>query len=119
MIPTPHVLLTDTSRWSNAARLAVVFSQAGCRVSAVCPLPGQPLQKVRALEKKLRYSVSRPLESLVAAIEAVAPNIIIPCDDRAVQHLHELYEQAAAQGPPGKSTAALIERSSGPAGLSS
>lgn len=109
----PKILLTDTSRWSNAARLAVVLSQAGCNVSALCPIPGQPLQRVHALERVFRYSVSRPLESLERSIEAVAPQIIIPCDDRAVRHLHELYEQAA-RDPFRKNIAALIEKSLGP-----
>jgi hypothetical protein len=59
------------------------------------------------------YSGLRPLDSLVAAIEATDPQIIIPCDDRGVEHLHELYARARSLGISGSKMAALIERSLG------
>jgi hypothetical protein len=50
---------------------------------------------------------------LAAAIEGSSPEIIIPCDDRAVEHLHELHTQARARGALGEKIASLIERSLG------
>ena len=75
---------------------------------AVCRTPGHPLLKTRAVRRTYPYRGLRPLDSLVAAIDAVQPDLIVPCDDRGVQHLHELHAQA-----PGGSLAALIERSLG------
>ena len=107
------VLLTDTNRWSAPARLAICLAKVGCNVAAVCP-PGHPLLKTSAVKRNFRYSGMRPLASLTAAIEATAPQIVIPCDDRGVHHLHELYEQSVRQGTAsGRATAELIERSLG------
>jgi ATP-grasp domain len=108
----PKILLTDTSRWPNAARLAVVLVEAGCSVSGVCPLPHHPLSKVKKIQKLFRYRSLRPLDSLAEAIKAAAPEIIVPCDDRAVQHLHELHSRTSLRQLESP-TVSLIERSLG------
>src|ERR1700683_3449421 len=92
------VLLTDTNRWALSARLAIGLSQAGCEVSAICPAPGHALSKTRAVQRIFRYKGPCPLGSLAAAIEAVDPDIIVPCCDRSVEHLHELYAEARSRG---------------------
>jgi len=107
------LLLADTSRWPGAARLAVALSKAGGEVSAVCPARGHPVLKVSSLRQAFVYSPLRPLQSLAAAMESVRPVVVIPCDDRAVQHLHELYALARRQGPAGRNVAETIERSLG------
>ncbi len=109
----PKVLLTDTNRWAGPARLAIGLAKAGCRISAVCPTRGHPLLSTRVVHETFPYSGLRPLESLAAAIEATEPQIIIPCDDRGVQHLHELYGRARSLGKSGTGLANLIEYSLG------
>jgi hypothetical protein len=109
----PNVLLTDTNRWPAAARMAIALSKAGCNISALCPTPGHPLLKTRAVQQAFPYSGLRPLDSLVDAIEAASPQIIIPCDDRGVQHLHELHARACQPEASGTTLAILIERSLG------
>jgi ATP-grasp domain len=106
------VLLTDSNRWPAPARLAMALSDAGCNVSAVCRTPGHPLLKTRAVRRTFPYRGLRPLDSLTAAIEAAQPDLIIPCDDRGVQHLHELHTQALSTAS-GSSLRALIEKSLG------
>lgn len=112
VIAGPKILLTDTDRRPGAARLAIGLSEAGCEVSAVLT-PGHPLLKTRAVRQTFPYTWFRPLDSLVRAIEATQPQIVIPCDDRGVQHLHDLYARARTQGNSGSGLAALIERSLG------
>ncbi len=112
-VATTKVLLTDTNRWALAARLAIGLSEAGCQVSAICPMPGHALLKTRAVQRTFRYSGLRPLESLTAAIEAVEPDIIVPSCDRGVEHLHELHARGKSCGVAGRKVAALIERSLG------
>jgi len=114
MNPPFPVLLADTTRWSEAARLAIALSEAGCAVSSICPARGHPLFKIRGLRQAFVYSPLRPLDSLAAAIKRVSPAIIIPCDDRSVGHLHELHASARLQGPSGRGVADTIERSLGP-----
>jgi len=107
----PNVLLTNTSWWPCAARLAMALGKLGCSVSAVCPVAGHPLSKTRAVRRIFPYSAIRPVSSLMGAIEAVNPDIIIPCDDRAVEHLHQMHAQCTRVS--GSNIPALIERSLG------
>jgi formate-dependent phosphoribosylglycinamide formyltransferase (GAR transformylase) len=109
----PKILLTDTSSFPGSSRLAISLSKSGCDVSAVCSIPDHPLLKVRSVRETFHYSSIRPLNSLQSAIEKCQPQIIIPCDDCAVQHLHELYVRARHLGTSGQNLAALIERSLG------
>jgi hypothetical protein len=108
----PRILLTDTDRRAYAARLAIALSSTGCEVSAVST-HGHPIEKTSTIRRTFPYSALRPLDSLEAAIGATAPDIIVPCCDRGVQHLHELYERACAQSGLGHDVAALIRRSLG------
>jgi hypothetical protein len=109
-----RVLLTTTNRWGISARLAMSLAGVGCDVWAICPAPSHPLMKTRVVRRAFRYSSIRPLESLAAAIAEVRPDIVIPSCDRGVEHLHELYIQAKANGDAGSTIVALIERSLGP-----
>ena len=107
-----RVLLTSTHRWPSPARLAIGLSKAGCDVTAICPTRNHPLLKTRAVGRILEYSAFRPIGSLVRAIESTAPDIIIPCDDRGVEHLHQLYQYARVANLDGQ-IASLLERSLG------
>ena len=111
-VAPPKVLLTETVRWPVVALLAVALAKVGNRVSAVCP-KNHPLLKTSAVGQTFRYSGLRPLESLAAAIEATDPDCIIPTDDRAVGHLHELHAWARRRGSQGSKIASLIEKSLG------
>ncbi len=106
-------LLTDTSWWPCASRLAMRLTRAGWDVSAVYPHRGHPLAKTRAIHKRFQYRATDPLDCLAHAIESVNPDIIIPCDDRAVGHAHKLHARAAEMGASGSGIRALIERSLG------
>jgi hypothetical protein len=110
----PRVLLTATNRWPSPSRIAMGLAKVGCYVSAICPTRGHPLLRTRIVQRTFPYSSLHPLESLTAAIEATEPQIIIPCDDRGVQHLHELHERARTLGQEGFGLADLIENSLGP-----
>src|SRR5579862_4426414 len=110
---TAKVLLTDTTRYSSATRLAIAFARADIEVSAILPPRGHPLEKTRVLNRAFPYSGLHPLDSLQTAIEGCSPQIIVPCDDTGVQHLHDLHARAS-RGESGRAIAALIERSLGP-----
>lgn len=93
------------------ARLALSFAQSGAHVSGVFP-GGGPLSSVSCLQRALRYSAMFPIDSLGKAIEATEPDLIVPCDDRVVEHLHELYARSKTSRPSEKICSA-IERSLG------
>lgn len=111
------ILIASTTWFALPARVAIAFSKAGAHVSGIVPR-GSPLAKVSSLKRNFRYSSIHPLRALTEAIKALQPDLIIPCDDRVVEHLHELH--GAHAGPQGDGEIReFIERSLGsPAGYS-
>jgi hypothetical protein len=110
---SPKVLLVDTNRWDQGARLAIGLARMGCTVSAVCPSRGHALLVTHAVKRRFPYKASNPLEALRAAIDKVNPDIVIPSCDRSVEHLHQLYGNALKWGTAGQTIVRLIERSLG------
>jgi hypothetical protein len=86
----PVVLLAATLWWPLSARLAIRFLEYGCRVVAICPA-GHYLRYVEGIETCFPYRGVSSLTSLERAIRKTVPDIVIPCDDRVVWQLHELY----------------------------
>lgn len=85
------------------------FHHAGCKVSAICPAHHY-LHTVTGIEAVYPYRALSPTGSLQAAIRAANPDLIVPCDDGAAWHLHELCASQAEFRP-------LIERSLGPSAV--
>jgi len=113
----PTVLLITTTRWFSTARLAMALAKAGYSVEALCS-SSHPLTKTSAVRRTYAYSGVMPLMSLANAISASRPQLILPGDDLATQHLHDLYDRKRLEGHEGQSVCILIERSLGtPAGF--
>jgi hypothetical protein len=109
----PRILLTATLRWPIAARLAMAFADIGCRVDVICPRQHPACCTDGVIERTFHYSAWKPLVSLREAITAAAPDLIIPCDDDAAVHLHQLYELTGDTDPASPTLRALIARSLG------
>jgi hypothetical protein len=77
----------------------------GCTVDALCPR-GHVLRKVSGMGAIHSYSGPNPLATLEGVIAGSGPDILVPCDDRAVWQLHELHRRRPASRE-------LIERSMG------
>lgn len=107
-----RILFADTDRRGYAARLAMVFAAAGCEVSAVCT-GHHPIEKIKTLHRLFPYSAVHPSVSLLHAIESTKPDLIIPCEDRAAEHLRQL---CARCGDQNLGVATSVERSLGPLG---
>jgi carbamoylphosphate synthase large subunit len=91
----------------------MALTKVGCEVTAICPT-GNPLLKLRNLQLRYAYHAVTPLRSLRAAVANAEPQLIVPCDDRVVGHLHQLHAQeTAAAGESGGEFRDLIERSLG------
>lgn len=104
---SPKVLLATTCHLPSTARLAMALAQSGGLVSAVYP-GSHPLDATRALKDRFAYSATSPLRSVQSAIERAEPDIIIPCDERAVRDLHKLHARTTSE-----KVRSLIERSLG------
>jgi hypothetical protein len=112
-VGTAKILLTATNRWPSSARLIVEFSRVGHFVSILCPVRSHPSRKVRVIHRSFPYKPLSPLDSIANAIEAAKPDIVIPCDDLAVRHLHQLYSSKRARDASQVDIDALIVRSLG------
>jgi hypothetical protein len=113
-VDMPIVLLVATERWHPTARIGMALAEAGCVVDAVCP-SGHPIQLTRAVRQMYKYKGLRPLASLSDAIRTSRPNLVIPADDLATWHLHELSKRQGSRGTAGTEICSLIERSLGSA----
>jgi hypothetical protein len=107
------VLLTNTNWWPASAHLAISLEAAGVRVAAAYPGRGHPLAKTAAVAARYVYRATSPLDSLANAIRDSGADWILPCDDRAVSHLHRLHSRTVLEASADKPLADLIERSLG------
>lgn len=92
----------------------MALANAGCAVEGVCP-SGHPLSKTQAVHRTHDYNGLMPLMSLAEAISTTKPALIVPGDDLATWHLHELYNRELSRGKAGSYVCGLIERSLGAA----
>jgi hypothetical protein len=92
---TQKILLATTVKWPSAAYLAGAFASLGCSVEAVFPR-GHVLAVSRYIGRAHAYHPLRPHSSLAAAIAAAKPDLIVPCDDRAVSHLLSIHAATPA-----------------------
>ncbi|MES2221047.1 MAG: ATP-grasp domain-containing protein [Acidobacteriota bacterium] len=95
----PKVLLATTCRWFSTARLAIAFHRVGCEVDIVCP-PNHPSFSTRALQHRYNYQGVNAQHSFRHAILESQPNVVVPCDDVAMRHLHRLYDTASQDSDP-------------------
>jgi hypothetical protein len=108
----PTALVASTARWLPTARLAVALANAGFTVDAVCP-SRHPLSETGSIRQTYRYRGLDGLHSFADAIASAKPDLIVPGDDLATQHLHLFYDQEQRKGEAGVPVCALIERSLG------
>jgi hypothetical protein len=108
----PTILVATTNRWFPTARLAMALAKVGCIVDMVCPT-SHPVQKTSVVRRIHRYRGLTPLGSFWKAIEFSRPDLIVPGDDLATWHLHELWEESKRQRQTGAWVCELIARSLG------
>lgn len=106
----PSALVVTTLRWLSTARLGLALSEAGFAVSAICP-SGHPLRRAAFLRRAWRNGLFSPLAILRDAIVSARPDLIVPCDDRAVAQLLGLHAAATGEDAVSAGLRAVIERS--------
>jgi bifunctional aspartokinase / homoserine dehydrogenase 1 len=108
----PTLLVASTACWFPTARLAIALANAGFNVEVVCP-SRHPIRKTKAVGRIHRYRCLTPLSSFADAIVAAQPDFIVPSDDLATQHLHQLYHRKGHDRKTGGLIGRVIERSLG------
>jgi hypothetical protein len=107
----PTLLIVTTTNWVPTARLAMALANAGFKVEMLCPA-GHPVRETVAVSRLHVYDGLMPLRSLRHAITTAKPDLVLPGDDLATFHLHDLYRQRESSGPDAI-IESLIERSLG------
>jgi len=92
--------------------MALALATSGCSVEAVCPARN-PLEKTSVVRQTHRYHGLMPLMSIKNAIAIAKPDFIVPGDDLATRHLHDLHHRELNHGEDGALICRLIERSLG------
>jgi carbamoylphosphate synthase large subunit len=107
-----RILIFQMLRWPNGPRLAIAFGAAGARVYALCR-KATPIDAVSTITRRYPLNPFLPRRSLLAAIDDCTPDLIVPCDDPAVQELHRLHASLDARQAADRRLMAIIERSLG------
>jgi hypothetical protein len=108
----PTILIVTSKNWVPTARLALALCHAGFEVEALCP-PRHPLRYALAASQLHTYQGLTPLSSMARAIAAAKPDLVVPGDDLAVEHLHELHRRLGLQSGSTTEVGSLIARSLG------
>jgi Carbamoyl-phosphate synthase L chain, ATP binding domain len=103
-------LIICSGWWGFPAYGALAFNQLGWRVEVLCWY-GQPLTFLKNARRIHRCSSVRPIAALAKAINRARPDLLVPCDDRSIVHLRQLYGRALAAGD--RRTSDLIAASIG------
>lgn len=101
-----RILLSTTVVWPQPARLAGAFAACGATVEALAPRR-HPVAESKSLSRLHPYRALQALNGLREAIDEAAPDLILPCDDRATLQLVTLAREDARY-------AELAARSIGP-----
>ncbi|MBV9548212.1 MAG: hypothetical protein JO256_00895 [Alphaproteobacteria bacterium] len=107
----PKILLVSTVKWPSLARYAGGFVAAGCIAEAVVPA-GAPAHLSRYVSHVYRYDAFSPTASLSRAISDSQADLLVACDDRAVEQLLHLHRIELARVASSE-IARLIEKSLG------
>jgi hypothetical protein len=101
------ILVFHSLDWPTVPRVAIAFRQVGCRVDGLARR-GSPLLRLASVDGLHIYHPLAPLASLGTAIARSNPDLVIPCDEPAVQQLLRLWRTTAS--PPIR---AVLEKSLG------
>ncbi|MGC2161193.1 MAG: ATP-grasp domain-containing protein [Silvibacterium sp.] len=112
-ITKPTILIVATRRWFPAARLAMAFAAAGCRVEIACP-SGHPALLTGSIAARHSLRAFAPMRSLHSAIRKSRPDLLVPADTVAAMYLHRLYQkEPSLRKGPASYIRALLQRSLG------
>ena len=106
------VLLFTTVDWTSTARYAGGFAAASWAVAALCPRR-TPVRKSRYAGEIHLYRPLLALRSLRGALAKAQPDLVVPCDDRAVSLLLKLYRKELAAKGEHAAIVTLLRRSMG------
>lgn len=106
------VLLVTTVDWTSTARYAGGFAAASWSVEALCPRRA-PARESRYVGQCHLYRPLLAIRSLRKALATSQPDLVVPCDDRAVGLLLRLYNKELVARGEHTPVVTLLRRSLG------
>lgn len=107
----PRVMLATTGQLPSTARLAMELHDAGAKVSLLSPAT-HPGRVLTFLAERWVYRATGGVRSLETALLQARPDLVIPCDERTIRDLHQLWQTTARA-----EVRRLIEESLGPSAM--
>jgi glutathione synthase/RimK-type ligase-like ATP-grasp enzyme len=109
-----RILVIATFDYPHITRLCLALAEAGFKVRALAP-DHHGLHKMRTIDAELLGRTrTAALRSISRTAELFLPHVVVPGDERAIDHLHSLYIQAIhGHGTRARLMAELIETSLG------
>jgi hypothetical protein len=107
-----RVLLLAGERWVSTARLALALESFGCEVGLLAQR-AHPAIQAGVVARSYPYDVLRPVESILRAIRASQPDVLIPVDELTVLHLEELRVAAESGSGDGQESVRALLVASG------
>jgi Carbamoyl-phosphate synthase L chain, ATP binding domain len=118
-LSAPRVLIVSASLWPLAGRISIALAKAGFCVAALSRTDSV-IRKVKVIGAHYPYRPWAKKRSILDAVKAFGPDLLVCADDEAVSVLHRLYLFASKKADDKDSIgfARLIEASLGnPAGF--
>lgn len=84
------LMVSTASQWLGPARMARALAKTGCEVSLLAPADSLAAKSRYISKRRVLAGNAIPMEwlqSLIAAIDDVAPRLLVPCDEMALRLL--------------------------------
>ena len=112
------LLVSTASRWLGTARMPRSLARAGFEVFLLAPRDSLALASRFVTRSVVLRDEATPMQwllSLVAMINEVDPNVVVPCDEVAIRLLFELVRNPPRHidGEAGRKVTSLVRRSLG------
>lgn len=91
---TLKVMCISSFRWPFVARIPIALAKVGLQVATVVPARSL-IQRIKRTHARYIYRPWRPSASILRAIDAWSPNLLVCSDDRAVSELHRIHRRAS------------------------
>src|SRR5262249_27407959 len=90
----PKVMFISTFHWPTVARLPIALAKLGLHVATVAPA-GSFGERIWRIRDHYIYRRWHSSSSILSAIGAWSPDLLVCSDDRALRQLHRIYREAS------------------------
>jgi hypothetical protein len=101
------LFVTTTKEQPSAGQISLALARTGFDVATVSPKESL-VRKLKAIGRHYDYRLWAPAQSVLQAVSAWSPDLLVCADDPSVRLLHALYRQASPDLSPAAGTGRLV-----------